>query len=466
MRNSYDRTSRIEKSKSWIWGGILLIIFVIILISRFSSSGDTNEDGASLLVTPLPDSTVYISMNSSSKARINSAEKLYATDKSLSVQVGGARAENSDLSIDLDKTTEITYKSSSQSGNTISLEKGRAWIHTLKGMTKSELKYMNISSSADTILILEQNNISSTAYMIQGSALIETKIGTYTLTAGNQIMIAGSDISNAGTNLASLAGSIVDTINEHPLFTRNGGKNILAQSATGINIENNIPLKSSTGANGDSLNTLNGKFIEITDPIDGTLIKNNNFAVMGNILSPEVKKVTINDITATISPVNETFVLQNITLSSEIINLVYKAYGENDKLLERGVISIYGAKSAIQEGSEKLVPNNFQVSNKDFPITFPTENPYKTTDSLVRVRGSVPANTVSYIMVNDYRLQKYIPGGTDWYYFANTQTETMKEGINLYTIRFYAKDNSLIYTQIFTIVKELKNANVSGENIE
>lgn len=333
-------------------------------------------------------------------------------------------------------------------------------------MTKSELKYMNILSSADTILILEQNNISSTAYMIQGSALIETKIGTYTLTAGNQIMIAGSDISNAGTNLASLAGSIVDTINEHPLFTRNGWKNILTQSLSGTNIENNTLLKTSTWANGDSLNSLNGKYIEITDPIDGTLIKNNSFAVMWNILSQEVKKITINDITATLSPVNETFVLQNITLSSEIVNLVYKAYWENDKLLERWVISVYWTRSAIQEWSEKLVPDNFPVSNKDFPITFPTENPYKTTDSLVRVRWSVPANTISYIMVNDYRLQKYIPGWTDWYYFANTQTETMKEWINLYTIRFYSKDNTLIYTQVFTIVKELKNANVSGENIE
>ena len=42
----------------------------------------------------------------------------------------------------------------------------------------------------------------------------------------------------------------------------------------------------------------------------------------------------------------------------------------------------------------------------------------------------------------------------------------MKEGINLYTIRFYGKDNSLVYTQVFTIVKETKNATVSGENIQ
>ncbi len=42
----------------------------------------------------------------------------------------------------------------------------------------------------------------------------------------------------------------------------------------------------------------------------------------------------------------------------------------------------------------------------------------------------------------------------------------MKEGINLYNIKFYGKDNSLLYTQVFTIVKELKNATVSGEDIQ
>jgi hypothetical protein len=31
---------------------------------------------------------------------------------------------------------------------------------------------------------------------------------------------------------------------------------------------------------------------------------------MGNILSPEVKRVTINDTEATVSPVNSSFVLQ------------------------------------------------------------------------------------------------------------------------------------------------------------
>jgi hypothetical protein len=401
-------------------------------------------------------------MNSSSKSRITGNEKLYATDKSLSVQVGGAKAENDDLSIDLDKTTELTYKENTLSWNILSIQKGRAWIKTLRWTTKTELKYMSILSSADTVVIVEQNNLSSTAYMIGWSALIETKIWSYTLNAGNRIMIAGSDISNPGTNLWTLTWPIDDTIGEHPLFIRNSGKTILTSFGTW---KSGMTWGILTWAI-DPVLTQNGKFIEISDPLDGTLIKNSSFAVMGNVLSKEVKKVTINDVTATLSPVNQTFVLQNIAVNNDIMNIVYKTYWEDDRLLERGVISVFWTKSAINEWSLKLVPDNSPVSNKDFPITFPVDNPYKTTDSLVRVEGSVPVDTVSYIMVNDYRLQKYLPGWAKWYYFANMQTETMKEWINLYTIRFYGKDNSLIYTQVFTIVKESKNATISGEIIQ
>lgn len=128
-----------------------------------------------------------------------------------------------------------------------------------------------------------------------------------------------------------------------------------------------------------------GKYIEITDPLDGSMIRESTFAVMGNILSNEVKKVTINDVAATVSPVNKTFVLQGIPVTGEVINIVYKAYADNDRMIDRGVISVFASKSAVTSSSNTLVPDNFPVSNKDFPITFPGENPYKTTESLIRV---------------------------------------------------------------------------------
>lgn len=71
---------------------------------------------------------------------------------------------------------------------------------------------------------------------------------------------------------------------------------------------------------------------------------------------------------------------------------------------------------------------------------------------------------VNYITVNNFRLKKFVANTTSWYYFANTSYETMKEGFNLYEIKFYSADDTLLSTQLFTIIKESKTpSTLSGE---
>jgi hypothetical protein len=195
-----------------------------------------------------------------------------------------------------------------------------------------------------------------------------------------------------------------------------------------------------------------------------TMTKEKTITVMGNILSKEVKRVTINNTDATLSPVNGTFVLQGVPVTGEVFDIVYKAYDASNTVLQVGVMSVYGTKSAV-ETNGKLVPETFPISGKDFKIIAPTTNPYSTTERFIKVQGTLPKNTVDYIVVNDYRLQKFIAQSSSWYYFANMDTGTMKDGLNLYTIKFYSADNTLLYTQPFTIIKESKNATVSAEII-
>jgi hypothetical protein len=202
--------------------------------------------------------------------------------------------------------------------------------------------------------------------------------------------------------------------------------------------------------------------VEIMDPIDWAIISTESMTVMGNILSPEVKRVTVNDTEATVSPVNSSFVLQWLPAEWDTMNLVYKAYDGQNTLLERWVVTVYGTKGAKAKNPvPKLEPTNSPVSSKDFGLVFPWENPYKTTDTLVKVQWVVPTGKVASITVNGYRLQKYIPYSTTWYYFANSKAGSMKEGINSYSINFYDKAGAALYTQIFTVVKE--GGTVSGE---
>lgn len=79
----------------------------------------------------------------------------------------------------------------------------------------------------------------------------------------------------------------------------------------------------------------------------------------------------------------------------------------------------------------------YPISDKDFRIISPTENPYKTTDNIVRIEGRVNKGVVKYITINDFKLSKFPQLGTSWYYFANKDYGTMNDGINLYTIKYY-----------------------------
>ncbi len=63
---------------------------------------------------------------------------------------------------------------------------------------------------------------------------------------------------------------------------------------------------------------------------------------------------------------------------------------------------------------------------------------------------------VKYITVNDFRLSKFPQLGTAWSYFANKDYGTMNDGINLYTIKYYGQNDELLFTNLFTIVKEQK----------
>ena len=91
MYNTYQRNTRSQKTIPWMWIGVVFGIILLLFIAKFFSGSDDNDTGAFLTITPGEQSSVYISMSNVSKARIGIEEKLYATDKSVSVETGYAK---------------------------------------------------------------------------------------------------------------------------------------------------------------------------------------------------------------------------------------------------------------------------------------------------------------------------------------------------------------------------------------
>lgn len=465
MRNTRNRRWNTSQF-SWWWVAIVSVLIAgIFLIKTFW--GDNNVQPSKetntkeyIEITPSENSTVGVSGNWKHNTKINKTEKLFSYDAYAYVDIGSATAIDSSFDADLDENTQIKYHGIQDNFDTIELLKGRMWIQAKSGQkVAAKMKNFSAQINNDNIALLEQtNNTFSTLYAIRGNIDIVTSAGQYSLPAGKRIMISASDLADPNVNLEDLSRNISEGITQNSVFTRNNGIKILEEATKEVEAtENNNETLTNTGGT-----TINSQYIEFTQPSDGVALKTNKTTIMGNLLNTDVKKVTINDINTAVSPVDKTFIIENFVLKNEINNLVYKIYDANNVLLDKGVLVVYGPK--WWAGDEMLVPTNYPINDAEFKINSPSTNPFKTTANYVKVRGTVPANTVEYIVVNNYRLKKYTPKSTNWYYHANANIGTMKDGMNLYEIKFYNAQNKLVSTRMLTIIKENPNAKtLSGE---
>jgi hypothetical protein len=462
MRSTHaQRTPRSNSGSSWNWILIIgIIIGGVLLSSLFRGNSSDTTTGAYLSVIPGSGSEVYIKPINGSAKLISEEEKLFSSDTSLSVSNGIAQIQSSFIDGYLDKSSEMSYKERLESGEKIDFNRWRLWIES-KGDIILQMKNLEATIKAGDIVMAEQpNQIFSTLYVLKGNINIAAWGSNYTLTPGKKIMISKSDLANPGTTLDMLAGAIGDSLRQDSLFVLRNGASYLdavpdTEYTTGTVIQN--PLGSGTIIPSEK------KYVEIRTPLDQSIITTNTVDIIWELFSSEVQKVTINDIDAIVSPVDKSFMLKWVAMSNDITNIVYKAYAKDSTLLERWVITLYPKNR--QSGTEKLTPTTFPINDRDYRVVSPSENPYITTDTSVTVSGTVPRNTVQYIMVNNYRLKKFVANSTTWYYYANMDYDTMKDGINLYEINFYGEWDQLLSKQLFTIVKEQKKM-VSGEVIQ
>lgn len=80
--------------------------------------------------------------------------------------------------------------------------------------------------------------------------------------------------------------------------------------------------------------------------------------VSGKILSKDVKKVTINNQESVISPVEETFIIKDFTLSAPTLDLVIKAYDAGGNRLGSPLVISVSTKAKTAT-NDKLIPTNF-----------------------------------------------------------------------------------------------------------
>ncbi len=459
MRYPQNRhTPSSSTSQIFKWALICGVIIGGIYFIQSLSAPSNDSDASSGFL--LSGSWKAVIIDADGKKRDAESGDVFSTEDSLlSVLSGMIWLEHDGLDIWLDKNASLNAKELSASGKNIELLQGRAWAESTKDTTV-KLKHITSTLAAGSIALLEQQKIHSIVYALKGNISIETSNGkTYTLSSGKKMMVSQSDLANPWVDLDALTDTIDDSIKQTALFLARDGDTLLASTATDITTQSGT-IVSNSGTE-SILNTTDGKFISLTSPLDGALISGNSINIEGKILSPSVSKIMVNDIEADKKWTENTWSIDNFSISKNTFDIVYKAYDNGGTLLQRGVITVYSSDK--NTSTDKLVPTTFPTGDAYYKILSPSENPYKTTTKSITVSGSVPKDTVSFITVNWFRLKKFLPNSTSWYYYANTAYGTMQEGFNLYEIKFFDTNSKLLSTQLFTIIKEWNTTTLSWE---
>lgn len=428
----------------WIW--VVTIIFVILSFLRGIWWSKDEDMGNWILVGW--SGTFVVTNKDNGKREVSVWEKFYENDELFSVISGTAELNDSASKIWLDKNSELSH---TENWSGYLLSQGRMWVEAHKDIFFS-LKHIDIKLSEWDIALFEQQRIYSIVYVIRWEATVLWGWRESSLKSWKRIMVSQSNLINPWVSLESLIGDIDESIQQNAFFLSRNGKDLLEKDSSNTLIESSWTINSISGSWNTWTVSTNSKLISITSPIDGSVITGGVLVVEWKSLSAQVKKIVLQDQPIQLVQSPWTFRSSPISINSSTIDVVYKAYDAGNNLLERGVITVYSSDK--QAGSDKLVPKTFPTNDKDFRIVSPTENPYKTNASAVTVSWTVPKWQVEYITVNNFRLKKFVANSTTWYYYANTEYQTMKEGFNLYEIRFYGPNDTLLSTQLFTIIKE------------
>ena len=458
MRRNGTEFSFARFSSYIIPAAVAGVILVIILFYAFSGSSKpkTADTGSAFItVTPGTGADVSIYMSGNSKKQITAAERLYPTDDHVEVKTGNVTLsiDQDNAKITLDELAEAAYLGKNNNKNAISLLNSYAWVETPAATLDIQLKNFTVTPNAGAIVMVSQNTRASNVYVLQGSAVVLFKGTVASVGVGQELTVITNEV-NTLTKIDDQVKPLDDLIRTTPLFIKNNGAAILAAgTGTGATTSSGA---SGTGtlANSGSTTTdaTNGQVITITSPIDESSVKGSTVDIQGNILSNAVTKVTLGDHEALIDPATHTFSYQGYPIAPPTADIIYRADDGSGETLAKGIMTLH--VGADRSNRPKPTVTTYPLSSKDFPITRPTDNPYKTSEDVVRIEGTVPADSVDHITINDYRLGSFRSSNTKWHYFANKDTGNLNTGINLYTVKYYDADNKLLHTTLFTIVKD------------
>ncbi len=435
-----------------------LVAFFLILILAFSLFGGS-DDTSTQPDTNIMENTLWASINfynGSASAEIEYSwwDKKSIDDGALIYKWEKIIVKDWSVKIDfpylasthLDKNAILSYNED----NSLNLESSNLWLTANTDM-EVFMTFAKVSVSEWSIANLYQNDLFSEISCVSWKVEVFNLAGESTiLTGGQQLSIERKEASNSDLDLSILKTDFSDYFKASDWFTKNDGD---------IYLNSNSSEETSTGEVKKVVYSNLSSVLNFDNLTDESYISGNNIDITWTFWD-EVTKITLNNTEATLDTENKTFKFKWVSLPNKENDLVFKAYNSTWEVLAKTVYTVYTtswtSNSSTTTSSDFGKVLNFELDASKFVFTAPsTTGTYSTYDSRVTIYWSTPKWVVASVTVNGYKLWSF--DGSSWRYHAWADYDNLKDGTNLYEIKYFDASGKLIYTNYFTIIKKSSN---------
>ncbi|MDQ7009169.1 MAG: hypothetical protein Q9M94_02665 [Candidatus Gracilibacteria bacterium] len=456
MRNRNN--NNIKNIKDYIVPIVTFLLIFILIYIAFSGGDDkeqTSNPSEGIINNTGIDITFGGDDTEVEKIGIkNKKTKLQNLDKinigeSIIVKSGDVSFNIPDIAqFNLNTNGKINYISN----NNIELESNALWVNTLN-KEKISTRYTEVNLGANTIANIEQNEISSTVYLLKGVAEVKTLAGVSTfLSPGKKIVISNQDTSKEDLDLNLLKTDFDDYFKIGDWYLKNNGSISLQE----FNISNS---GSTTGTGEIETEKKNFNIIGLLnfDNIyDEGFVNSPSTNISGKFADERISKILINGKQTIVNIENKTFNLIGVNTEKKENDIVIKIFDNENNILGKYIYTVYYSESSknnnLENGFAKVNAEPYPVNGSDFIILIPTVKEGETFSSENTFYGTVKNPDVASVTINGYKLKTF--NGKIFRYHAYERFKTLGEGVNNYEIKYYDINGKVILKKYVTINKK------------
>lgn len=473
MNNRKNRQNNAFNIKDYIVPiSIFILIFILIYIAFSWGENKNNEKTENIENSNIENSIEINFWNESTNVEItalNNEKRTIKSGDNLNPWEGLFVKEwnilfniqdKADLS--LDKNGKILYKKNSK----IKLESSSLWINT-NSILDIEMKFAKVNIGENSIVNLEQNEWSSTIYLLSGKVEVINNWGMSTyLSPRKKIIISNKNAYSKELDMNLQIQDFDDFFKISPWFLKNNGSVFLNISDDNENISE---AESFTEEEIDENNVITNTsgLLKFNNIYDEWSVSSSSTNISWEFTDERIKKITINNKEAVINIDNKTFNVLDVNTSKKSNDIIIKIFDKEDTILSKYVYILYN-NSKIQidnlnNSYSKINIAPFPVKSSDFIISIPTVKNWKTTSNENTFFGTVKNPNVKSVTINGYKLKTF--NWKTFRYHAHKRFWNLWYWINNYEIKYFDWNWDIILKKYVTIdkIKKEQNKKISWE---